>query len=311
MIALVSGGHGFIGKSVVKELMLHSEIKTIVVASRSGADYWSHDCGTNKWTILHDYMDLSVDDSVINVLDTHRPNYIFHLGANPTVKKEIGCRISDTNILGTHHLLEYCEPGTRFAFASSATVYGDGYGAEDIAPSPTSVYAATKVASEALVDGYTSLGKISSVIFRLVANVGGLATHGVLVDLYRKLRSDSPELELLGEYPGSKKPYTYVGDTARFIVNTTLDASLAGKVNVMPYDAGYLSIDSIADLLMQTVGIRKPKKWLGEGANWAGDQKELRVAAEKALFWGFHPEYPSSKLAVLKAARELMGRHDS
>ncbi len=163
MLAMVTGGSGFLGRYVIKELMKHPEVNAIISISRSVPESHIFFGDSQRWIHCEDSVDIENEAAVASTLYSYKPDVIFHLAANPVVKENAlrPCDISRTNIMGTHHLLAHCKEGTRFAFASSATVYGDQYGEEyGTKPLPTSVYGATKLASEHLIRAYASLGKI-------------------------------------------------------------------------------------------------------------------------------------------------------
>jgi len=313
MRALVTGGTGFIGRHVVRELMKYNEITSIVSIARKKNDPETHvyfrDPATKRYVMVEDAVDITDQRQVAETLYFYKPDFIFHLAANAVVKDSIDkpCEVVRANIMGTQHLLAYAKPGTRFCFASSATVYGSCLhtpGTENGPTNPSSIYGATKLAGEALVLAYEKLGHITPLIFRLVANVGPGATHGVVKAIIEKLKSDNPVLELLGDEPGSVKPYTYVGDTARFMVEATLGPPhLRGIVNVSAI--GSISVSIIADLVMHAIGIEKPIKWLGDDAVWKGDDKHVQVTLDKAQSLGFTPECGLSSTAIVRAAKEL------
>lgn len=303
MRILVTGGSGFIGSYVVRELLTHKTPHDIVSASRS------HCCQDDDFrlrdehlhTLKEYHLDVAKDEQVKRLMKGFEPEAVFHLAANPLVKSED----VETNVLGTCNLLKHCPRGARFAFASSATVYGDsGRVSEDDALCPNSVYGAAKAASEQFVHAHTLLGRVRGICFRLVANVGGGATHGLLPDVVAKLKSDFPTLCLIGDRPGSIKPFSYVRDTARFVVDAGLNPSVLGPVNVSP--AAPISVERVAELVMATTGIRKPVEWLGQKANWAGDNRLVIVDTDRAYRFGYRPQYPSSEEAIVAAAKEMM-----
>jgi UDP-glucose 4-epimerase len=132
-----------------------------------------------------------------------------------------------------------------------------------------------------------------------VANVGWPTTHGLLPDLLRKVRSDESELSLLGDFPGSAKPYVHARDTADFLEKLA-HTDLTGTLNLGSDDQ--LSVCEVAELVMNKLGRRKPTVWLGEQANWPGDNRFVNLDSHKAFALGWRPR--GSERAVLEAIEE-------
>ncbi len=252
--------------------------------------------------------DIENYSDVKHVFDIANPDIVFHFAANPITNENEAdpTAITKTNVLGTHNVLAACQFGTRFVLASSATVYGTNFTPfiaheENQRFSPESPYAATKCASEALLQSYKT--KVNPLALRLVANVGAGAGHGVLPDVIRKLTSDSPTLDLLGALPGSIKQYTHVTDTAKAIVKLGLNNSIFEPLNISPGDQ--LSIEQLANVVMNTLNVHKPINWLGDGANWKGDSPVVRICGSRAKTLGYSPECDTSEKAIVKATKEL------
>lgn len=305
---LLTGGTGFIGSHLAKALVESlGKNDFLCVAGRSvrGTTWHWHQPGP-QW--CRTGLDVCDEKDVAQCMEEVRPNFIFHLAGNPNVKlaedDTHGSKLWQTNVDGTRLLLEHAPEDCRFTFASSATVYGDAWRRcdESCPTNPISLYGASKLAGETLVGTYTRMGRISGVNLRYVANVGSGCTHGLVYDIVRKLRSDVPTLDLLGNYPGSKKPYMHVADT---VAATMHIASLGcnGVFNVSPSDS--LTVFEVATAVMLKLGIEKPIRWLGGSANWPGDNPLVSVSNFLLVDSGFIPNCLFSYEAVAKAAREI------
>jgi UDP-glucose 4-epimerase len=156
MKALVTGSSGFIGRHLLRALGQDERFQFVVGLSRH--NYSNVRC-TGR--VMEVQCDIADERAVKTRLAAFKPDVIFHLAANPLtrVNEDDPCRITRDNVLLTHHMLEYAPPGCRFVYFSSAAVYGNNacLPVPEIAPSPSSVYGATKVAGESLVEAYTRL----------------------------------------------------------------------------------------------------------------------------------------------------------
>jgi UDP-glucose 4-epimerase len=313
MNILVTGAGGFIGKNLANFLILRKTDDHLLfhMGRAKGSTHpliegWptrGKEPGVERFR-----MDLTKEGDVRWMMGWAEPDVIYHLAGNAMTRPDAvnPCQISKDNVLATHHLLEYCKERTRFVLASSATVYGDfdGDAVEHSPLRPTSVYGATKLAQEALVSAYSRQGKVRGCILRLVANVGKYATHGLLKDLITKVKSDSPTLELLGDAPGSNKHYCYVDDTVNALVHFA-ESGVDQPVNISSYTT--LTVEQVAELVMQVLNRTKPIKWLGAGANWKGDNRFVSVSTRLAALFSWHPVYSDSADAVVEAVKEIEG----
>lgn len=311
MRALVTGSKGFIGEHLVRELIKRADFTSVVGVCRSNKGKHSQNFDSVKDLEYREvYCDVEDERQVSLMMHTYKPNIVFHLAGNPNTKlaedDKDGAAVWRTNAGGTHNLLAHCPDGTRFVLASSATVYGSlgekFRACEDHLTVPTSHYGASKLAAEALVNTYTSLGKIKGVILRYVANVGSGSTHGIVHDFIRKLRSNSQYLEVFGDHPGSTKPFIYVKDTVKATVQLAL-APVGGVWNVSTNNS--LNVEDVANSTMEALGIHKEIKFLGKKATWAGDNNIVRVSNCKLRQFGWQPQFIYSGEAIRHAVREL------
>ena len=257
---LITGDTGFIGSALVKALVNKNRVFGI---SRSEPSF-SH---KNYFHIIADILDPNLETTIKRMpLDV-----VYHMAGNPLVRDN-SSDILRTNVEGTDRLLR-CLDDVKFLFASSATVYGN-YSPSDHSRieldrlAPSSHYAVSKVMAEDLVRFYDRSSSVNAVIIRYVAHAGPQSTHGVIHDFVKKLKDPQEEfLEILGSTPGSIKPYIHIDDS----VNKTiyLAENREGIWNLSPPDN--ISVDGVADSVMEGIGISKEKKWLGRSSTWEGD----------------------------------------
>lgn len=303
MKILLTGVSGFLGRNVRDILLKRPEIKLLAGVSRQG-DYWSYPIKDDD-TLQEEcfYADLTQSYQVAQLLNDNKYNVIFHLAACASVAKS-GPEITSLNVLSTHNLLHHCKPGTKFVFASTVLVDPQSEGLYR----PSSAYAASKIACEQLINVYHKQGKIDGIILRYTANVGKYATHGLFKDLIHKMKSDSPYLELFGKSPGSLKPFSYAGDTAKATVFAGLDLTTYCKppkiYNISPLDC--LTVEQVANIVMDEIKIRKEIKWLGDDSGWIGDDKYISPRYNNLVFNGFEPKCHTSEQAIKEAIKEFV-----
>lgn len=323
MRILLTGAGGFLGKAMLarlrQELLPSDEIYATYFHSPAIA-HSPRDDAAGAPAIYPYRIDLAKPALVQAFLWSVRPDVIFHLAADSSNKHERPLEKVSTNVLGTASLLECAPEGCRFVLASSATVYGDNTREFDLChsfpqedrsfPSPTSVYGATKVASEALLEAYCRLGRVNGISCRLVAQVGPGATHGLLRDIVRKLRSDEPVLNLFGDSPGSVKPYMHVADTAQamFCFGVQCRGEPYEVVNVSPGDS--LSVLRVAEIAMREMGIEKEIVWHPHEV-WPGDNPLVFVSDRLMRSDGrIRQKPPGSAEAIASAVRDMTQERD-
>src|SRR3984893_7031483 len=144
---------------------------------------------------------------------------IVHLAANADVR--FGWDDPDRdlrqNIIATHVMLEAArlERVPRFVFSSTGSVYGEA----PVIPTPedcpfptqTSLYGASKLAAEGLIQAYCEGFGMKACIFRFVSIMGERYTHGHVLDFYKQLLEHPGELRDLGNGE-QRKSYLYVQD---------------------------------------------------------------------------------------------------
>ena len=203
MKAFVTGGAGFIGSHVVDRLIQDGRSVTVFDNLSTGfEENLAVHAGSGLLTLHRgDVLDAA---ALISAMEGH--DILFHFQANADVRGGIKNTRADLeqNTIGTWNALEAARlAGVRtIVFASSATVYGE----PEIFPTPegcplvqTSLYGASKLAGEAMLQAYSEYFGIRSIIFRFVSWIGPRYSHGVVFDFVKKLRANPRQLEILGD----------------------------------------------------------------------------------------------------------------
>jgi GDP-4-dehydro-6-deoxy-D-mannose reductase len=144
------------------------------------------------------FLDLRSEKDAIKLVSEIRPDWIFHLAAISNVRRswEKRSETIETNVLGTHNLLEAVRlsaPAAKVLFISSSDVYGFGPAPaeainEDAPIQIVDPYAYSKVAGEMLCGFYEKIENIDIVIARPFPHTGpGQAEDFVCSDWARQV----------------------------------------------------------------------------------------------------------------------------
>src|SRR6185369_3685927 len=188
----------------------------------------------------------------------------------------------------------------RVAFSSTGSVYGE---AETIptpenAPFPiqTSLYAASKVAGEGLIQSYCEGFKFEGYIFRFVSILGERYTHGHVFDFYKQLLEHPDRLKVLGDGT-QRKSYLYIGDCLDAMLHVTGDqTALKAKHNVEIYNLGaneYVQVNDSIGFICRALGLKPKLEYTGGNKGWVGDNPFIFLETKKVRATGW-----SSKLTI-------------
>jgi UDP-glucose 4-epimerase len=218
------------------------------------------------------------------------------------------------NIILTYNVLEGMRKKgvTEIAFASTSTVYGEPEKVptpENYGPLiPLSLYAASKLACEALISAYCYTYGMQTVMYRFANVIGPRSTHGVIFDFINKLQANPQTLEILGREPGTTKSYIHISDC----IGGMVYAYENSKEKVGIYNIGsedYINVKDIADIVCEEMGLNKVNySWTGgvdDGRGWKGDVRTMLLDIQKMKTLGWKPKH-TSKEAVRLTARELV-----
>jgi UDP-glucose 4-epimerase len=302
--ALVTGCAGFIGSNLVDRLLAggwrvtgYDNFSTGLMEFLKGAD-------TNRrfQLIKGDLLDRGRLEQAVAGVDI-----VFHLAANADVRFGAGRpeRDLEQNTIGTFNVLEAMRKGGvgQIVFSSTGSIYGEHkmVPTPEDAPFPiqTSLYGASKLAGEGLIQAYCEAFGMKAVICRFVSVLGERYTHGHVFDFCRQLLADPTRLAVLGD-GHQRKSYMHVGDcidaiflalkkhTERVgIFNLGLDTSI--EVNQ--------SIGWIADELAATPSLH----YSGGDRGWVGDNPLIHLDTARIVRLGWKP-----KVAIEDAVRRTV-----
>lgn len=249
---------------------------------------------------------------------------VFHFAANADVRfgLENPSRDFEQNTKATFHVLEAMrrQGVARIAFSSTGSVYGEA----NIVPTPedlsfpiqTSLYGASKVAGESLIQAYCEGYKFEGYIFRFVSLMGPRYTHGHVIDFYRQLLEHPARLKALGDGT-QRKSYLHVNDCVRAILGVVdSETAVRTKHRVDIYNLGtneYCSVSDSIQWISEVLGLQPNVQFTGGDRGWVGDNPFIFLETRKIRATGWRPqcsirESISETVKWLSENRWVLGR---
>jgi UDP-glucuronate 4-epimerase len=221
MRILVTGGAGFIGSHVAGRLIRDGHEVEIIDDFN---DYYdprikrSNLISLGGAARLHEG-DIRDRDFVQKTISQGRFDAIIHLAARAGVRPSLKDPqlYIDTNITGTHHLIEAAHQNGigRFLFASSSSVYGLAKKVpftEDLPlPQTLSPYAATKLAGEHLCGNYAHLYGMKVVCLRFFTVYGPGQRPDLAIHKFTDAIHRGQSIPQFGD-GSTRRDYTYIDD---------------------------------------------------------------------------------------------------
>ena len=219
---------------------------------------------------------------------------VFHLAANADVRfgTEHPRKDLEQNTIATFNVLEAMRANgiTRIAFSSTGSIYGDStvFPTPETAPFPvqTSLYGASKLAGEGLIQAYSEGYGFEGYIFRFVSILGERYSHGHVFDFYKSLRANPRELRVLGNGL-QRKSYLYVGDCIDAIL-AVLETGSAGTTQIFNLGTNeYCQVNDSIGWITGHLGLDPERRYTGGDRGWIGDSPFifLDTAKVRALGW--------------------------
>lgn len=306
--ALVTGGAGFIGSHVVDHLLSVGANVTVYDNFTTGNEInlATHSSNAKLRVIRQDTLDLAALTSAMQGMDT-----VFHFQANADVRGGIkNTRVDlEQNTISTWNVLDAMRAaGARtIVFASSATVYGE----PEVFPTPesvplvqTSLYGASKVASESMIQAYAEYFGIRSLSFRFVSWIGPRYSHGVVFDFLKKLQANQLELEILGD-GNQRKSYLDVRDGIAGIF-TALEKAPDQKSTFNLGHDDFINVLEVARIVIEKVGLTGVKlHTTGGKRGWLGDSPVVHLDTARIKQLGWKPRI-SIKEGICATVSHLM-----
>jgi UDP-glucose 4-epimerase len=290
----VTGACGFIGSNLVDRL-LKEGYKVV------GWDNYS----TGRIEFLNDALNnpnfTLIEGDNLNVSALSEAmigcDVVFHLAANADVRFGLNHPSKDLNqnTIATFNVLQAMkERGIKkIIFSSTGSVYGES----NKIPTPenaefpiqTSLYGASKVACEALIQAYSEGYGFESYIFRFVSILGERYTHGHIFDFYKQLVEHPEYLNVLGDGT-QRKSYLYVQDCVDAMLHV-LSLKLETKVNI--YNLGtneYVQVNDSVRFMIEHLNLKPEIRYSGGNKGWIGDNPFIFLDTVKIRNTGWNPK---------------------
>lgn len=291
----VTGAAGFIGSNLVDRLLSDG---VAVVGwdnfSTGQKEFLAGALKNPKFKLVEgDNLDLPALSKAMAGCD-----FVFHLAANADVRFGLEHPSKDLqqNTIATFNVLEAMRANgiKRIAFSSTGSVYGEARQIptpEDASfPVQTSLYAASKVAGECLIQSYCEGFEFEGYIFRFVSILGERYTHGHVFDFYKQLITHPDHLKVLGDGT-QRKSYLYIGDCLQAMLHVIgQGAAQKAKHRVETYNLGtdeYVQVNDSVGLICKELGFKPILKYSGGNKGWVGDNPFIFLDTKKIRATGW------------------------
>jgi len=283
----VTGCAGFIGSNLTDRLLADGHVVTGYDNFSTGQDeFIAQALQSPGFTLVRgDTLDLPTLTKAMEGAE-----FVFHLAANADVRfgTEHPRKDLEQNTIATYNVLEAMRANgiRRIGFSSTGSVYGEAQviPTPESAPFPiqTSLYGASKLAGEGLIQAYCEGYGFQGYIFRFVSILGERYSHGHVFDFYQKLLQNPAELPILGN-GHQRKSYLYVQDCIDaifFVIDKAQE-----KVNLYNLEDN----DSVG-WICQHLGLKPQLTYSGGERGWIGDNPFIFLDTSKIHALGWQPK---------------------
>lgn len=229
---LITGGAGFIGSAVIRQLIAETAVTVINVDKLTYAgNLQSLSSVADDPRYCFERVDICDAAEVARLFREHQPDAVMHLAAESHVDRSISgpAAFIETNIVGTYTLLEAAREywnglpaerknAFRFHHISTDEVYGSlgdtGFFTEDTAYQPNSPYSASKASSDHLVRAWHHTYGLPVITTNCSNNYGPYHFPEKLIPLIILNACNGKPLPIYGK-GDNVRDWLYVDDHAR------------------------------------------------------------------------------------------------
>lgn len=293
MRCLVTGCAGFIGSNLTDRLLADGhEVIGIDNFSTGLPEFIANANKSKKFQLI--------ETDLINKINYKHAlqdiDIVYHMAANADVRFGTHHPHKDLeqNTLVTFNVLEAMRENNvkKIVFASTGSIYGEA----DVIPTPehspfpiqTSLYGASKLAAEGLIQAYCEGFDFQAFIFRFVSILGERYTHGHVFDFYKQLLKDPTKLQVLGDGK-QKKSYLYIQDCIDAIFYALNNAT--GKINIFNLGTDeYCQVNDSIGWICEHINLTPHLHYTGGSRGWIGNNPFIFLDCSKIRTLGWKPK---------------------
>jgi len=222
---------------------------------------------------------------------------VFHFAANADIRFGLDHPFKDLeqNAIVTYNVLEGMRANNikHIIFSSTSALYGE----PAVFPTPenvqlpiqTSLYGASKLAAEGLIQSYCGGYGFKAHIFRFVSITGPRYTHGHVFDFCKQLFQNPEKLHVLGNGL-QRKSYLHVDDCVDAIFHALENA----RDNINIFNLGqsnYCLVNDSVQWICQALGLQPELSYGGGDRGWVGDNPFTFLDCSQIRQLGWEPKY--------------------
>ena len=246
MRIIITGGAGFIGSALIRQLLTETNFQVLNIDKLTYAGNLESLPDVESNSNYHFLQaDICNSEAMNNAFEQFKPDAVMHLAAESHVDRSIDGpgEFIQTNVVGTYTLLEAsrkywvtlseeAKKAFRFHHISTDEVYGTlgetGFFTEETAYQPNSPYSASKAGSDHLVRAWLHTYGMPTLITNCSNNYGPYQFPEKLIPLMINNALEGKPLPIYGK-GDNIRDWLFVDDHARAL-RTVLETGVVGEV---------------------------------------------------------------------------------